>query len=119
MPNLYKLFVFSCFFIALLIKLTEMTPKTNEIRQIIIPFNNLYLEIKINVELGIKSVIDKQIITLKENAKQNVINLVILCLLTLKNITNDPKTVDKPAMVEISSGINIFNLTPLPFYKYI
>ncbi len=52
--------------------------------------------------------------TLREKAKQKVINLAIFLGEILKNITKEPNTVDKPAMLEISKGNTTFiTISPL------
>ena len=66
--------------------------------------------------MGIKSVILIPIIIAKENAKEKVINLLILFSLNLKNITKAPIIVDKPAIVEISKDIANCILSPIKSY---
>ncbi len=79
-------------------------PTINDIIDIILPLNKLYFDIKTKLELGIKSVIDIDIIMLKENDKQKVINFLMLFLDILKKITNDPNTVESPAIDDIIKG---------------
>ena len=42
---------------------------------------------------------------IKEKLKQKVINLLIFSLCHLKNKTNEPKTVERPAKLEITNGM--------------
>ena len=54
---------------------------------------------------GINSVTDIPIIITKDKLKQNVINLLIFSRCHFLKITTEPKTVDKPATVEIKIGL--------------
>ena len=72
----------------------------------------------IYVDSGIKSVILIPIIIASEKLKQNEINLFICDSLNFKKITKLPKTVDKPAMVEISKGPIISMQSPLYNMNY-
>lgn len=79
-------------------------PIINDIIDIMLPLNKLYFDIKTKLELGIKSVIDIDIIMLKENDKQKVINFLMFFLDILKKITNDPNNVESPAIDDIIKG---------------
>jgi hypothetical protein len=57
-------------------------------------------------EFGINSIIDIQIITLKEKLRQNEINSPIF--LIFKKTSKDPNIVERPARVDITIGNIIF-----------
>jgi len=84
-------------------------PKEKESRVIISPKNELYVNIILKNEDGIKSVILIPIIIDMENAKQKDIKRFILFSLILNNITIPPSRVDIPAIEDIKKALSVFN----------
>lgn len=55
---------------------------------------------------------------IKDRLKQKVINLLMFSLFHLKNITIDPKTVDRPATEEMIKGMKKDIESPITFYVF-
>ena len=55
---------------------------------------------------------------IKDKLKQKVINLLMFSLSHFLKITNEPKTVERPAIVEIKIGIKKDIESPISFYAH-